>query len=505
MAAIVSPCSAAAYYNCRMAFTSPTQFYTVAKLRQAEQCGLAQHLPLMQRAGAAAADFVAAQTRGPVLALVGPGNNGGDALVAATLLRQRGVAVQVVMPAGADSLPPDATAAWHAWSAEGGTALTVLPSEPAAFLIDGLFGIGLNRPLTADWQALIDQANALQLPTLALDVPSGIAADTGAALGRLIRADWTLAFIGASRGLVTGAACDATGALQLATLDLPATCYPPAAVTDCAAIAQATRLHRPADSHKGKFGTVVIVGGAPGMAGAALLAGHAALQAGAGKVYAGMLDPDGPRVDMGRPELMCRTATPSLLQQATVVVIGPGLGHAADAATLLADALTLTCPLLLDADALNLIAEQAPLRQALVARQAATVITPHPSEAARLLHLTTTAVQADRYQAARQLAATLGVVAVLKGAGTLVDDGTQCTVNRSGSAALANAGQGDVLSGLIGGLLGQGLDGWQAANLAVHVHGAASDALVAADGRLVTLANDVASAAGRLLGRYRQA
>jgi hydroxyethylthiazole kinase-like uncharacterized protein yjeF len=500
---ILSPPQAPAYYNRSKPFCVETMFYTVAQLRQIEQQALALGLPLMQRAGAAAAAFVAARTSGPVLVLVGPGNNGGDALVAATLLRRRGMAVDLVMPAGASRLPADAAAAWQDWCALGGTASTTLPARPYALLIDGLFGIGLSRPLADDGQALIDAANALALPTLALDVPSGIGADAGAALGRPIRANWTLAFIAPSRGLVTGAAVDAVGDWSVASLDLPPSLLAAVAVEDATMVASHTRLARPGDSHKGRFGTMLIVGGASGMVGAALLAGRAALQAGAGKVLVGLLDPNGPSVDFGRPELMLRPATLPLLREASVLAVGPGLGQSDAAFHLLQAALGCAAPLVLDADALNLIALHVGLRQSLQGRTATTVLTPHPSEAARLLGSDTLAVQADRYRAARQLADTLGATVVLKGAGTLIDDGRRTAVNRSGSAALANAGQGDVLSGLIAALLAQGVDAWQAAVLAVHVHGGASDALVAKDGRLVTLAGDVADACAPLLGRYR--
>lgn len=472
--------------------------YTVQQLRHIEQQAHAAGLALMPRAGAAAADFIAARTQGPVLVLAGPGNNGGDALIAATLLRRRGIEVAVELPSGPDTLPPDAAAAWRGWQASG-EAIAI--QRPYAMVIDGLFGIGLNRPLGDDWQALIDRINDADLPTLSLDVPSGIHADTGAALGRPIRADWTLAFIGPARGLFTGAAVDAVGALSVAPLELSSALLGQPEVRDCADVVAGIRLDRPADSHKGRFGTLAVLGGAQGMVGAALLAGHAALLGGAGKVIAGLLADQTPPVDVSRLELMLRHADDALMQEADVLVAGPGLGRSAAAAALLAKALARDKPLLLDADALNMIAADIALRQAVCARRAITVVTPHPSEAARLLGCETSAIQADRYGAARRLSDELRAVVVLKGAGTIVDAGRRVAVNRSGSPALANAGQGDVLSGLIGALLAQGLDGWQAANLGVHVHGTASDALVAGDGRLATLASDVAQAAGRELGR----
>ncbi|GAB3243589.1 carbohydrate kinase family protein [Chitinimonas naiadis] len=476
-------------------------YYSVEQLRQLENQHLAQGLPLMQRAGTAAADFVSARfgVAAHVLVLAGPGNNGGDALVAGTLLRLRGYRVSLLLKADPARLPADAAAAYQDWRAAGGIELAELPATDSTVIIDGLFGIGLNRPLDSTWQPLLAAVNGMDKPVLALDVPSGIVADTGAILGGAVRARWTLSFIGRARGLATGAAADHVGESHLASLGVVA---PASGIRTTQHHAASIRLLREADSHKGRFGTVAIIGGASGMAGAALLAGRAALHAGAGKVLLGLMDPAAPSVDPAQPELMLGPATPERLEAADILVVGPGLGMAAS--PLLQWALASNKPVVLDADALNLIATDHGLRQQLAQRSATSVLTPHPSEAARLLACDTAAIQADRYGAARQLATQSRAIVILKGAGTLVDDGMQTAVNPSGSAALANAGQGDVLSGLLGGLLAQGLDGWQAGNLAVWVHGCASDELVARDGRLVTPASEVLLAAGRLLGRYRQ-
>jgi len=197
-------------------------FHSVADIRSAERRALAQGRSLMPLAGAAAAAFI--QTRFPpgasVLALAGPGNNGGDALTAATLLRRAGYRVRVAMPGGADRLPADAARALAGWREEGGAESAVLEAGPAPdVVLDGLFGIGLNRPLGADWQAVIDELNGWSVPVLALDVPSGVDADTGAALGRPVRARWTLSFIGQARGLQgPGPAREAAGELHLDTL-----------------------------------------------------------------------------------------------------------------------------------------------------------------------------------------------------------------------------------------------------------------------------------------------
>lgn len=196
--------------------------YSVAQIRLAERRAQALGRALMPLAGAAAADFVAARFTPdtPILALAGPGNNGGDALEAASRLLAQGFDVQVVLPSGPEKLPSDAARAWAGWLAAGGRSYAALPRDHSpGLVIDGLFGIGLNRPLDAAWQSLVDAVNAGQAPVLALDVPSGIDADTGAALGRPMRARWTLSFIAASRGLsLPGAGRDAAGECYVDTL-----------------------------------------------------------------------------------------------------------------------------------------------------------------------------------------------------------------------------------------------------------------------------------------------
>lgn len=239
------------------------------------------------------------------------------------------------------------------------------------------------------------------------------------------------------------------------------------------------------DAHKGDRGSVGVLGGAPGMVGAAWLAGRAALHGGAGRVYVGQIDPAAPAVDPLYPELMLRPAAQLLTGELplTALVAGPGMGTAPPAAELLAQALQMSLPVLLDADALNLIARRADLADRLRARAtsgaqpAATVITPHPAEAARLLHTSTEAVQADRPAAAAKLAERYAAVVVLKGAGTLVAWSGHFALNPTGSNRLATAGTGDVLSGLIGALLARGIDAPTAARLGAWVHGRAGEQL----------------------------
>ncbi|MDW8468419.1 MAG: NAD(P)H-hydrate epimerase [Burkholderiales bacterium] len=339
--------------------------------------------PLMERAGAAAAALAAsllADRAKDILVLAGPGNNGGDARVAARLLRERFHRVHV-------AARPAEIPSGVRWG----------------LVVDGLFGIGLSRPLEGEYAALVDYANAQRCPVLALDVPSGIASDTGAVLGRAVRATHTITFIALKPGLLTLDGPDHCGALRVATLDLePEKLLAPQAwVAEPALFAHALRP-RPRNFHKGMAGSVAILGGAAGMTGAALLAGRAALKLGAGRVYVGLLDERA--VDPAAPELMLRHPDDALGQALDAVVAGPGLGRSARAEVLVGAVLASELPCVLDADALNLIAENPDLAAACARRSADTLLTPHPAEAARLLRTSTAEVQADRVGAARQLA-----------------------------------------------------------------------------------------------------
>lgn len=451
--------------------------YRLAALRALEARAAAAGIDLMARAGQAIADWVAARLAANtvILVAVGPGNNGGDALIAAALLRERGYRITLVQPQpAAGSEARQAEAAWR--DAGGEAALTTLPRDYPRpdLVIDGLFGIGLSpeRPLGPVWRTLIQRINALGAPVLALDTPSGLDPYRGAAQELTVHATATLTFLCHKPGLFTGDGADAAGKVHLATLDHPAWGdeHPEGALNQPAA---ASRLIRPRNSHKGSFGHVAVAGGCPGMLGAALLAGRAALSAGAGKVTLCTLDDRLP-VDPAQPELMIRPA--DRLPDCEVLAIGPGLGQDAAAQALLDSALDFPGLLVVDADALNLLARDPQQINRLALRRAPAVLTPHPAEAARLLDCDTRAVQADRIAAARALAARTNAVVVLKGAGSLIvgPDGYY-HVNTSGGPALAAAGQGDVLTGLIAALLAQRLEPFDAASLAVHVHGLAGD------------------------------
>ena len=456
-----------------------------AAIRQLEADYL-PHTPLMERAGKAAADYADALMTdrcGAILVIAGSGNNGGDAYVCARHLKARGHSVVLASPAATQPLPADAEAARTDWLAMDGQISETLPeAKHYALAIDGLFGIGLSRPITAPHAQWIDLLNTLSCPVLSLDIPSGLNADTGAIMGCCVRANYTMTFLAAKPGLYTLAGRDHAGEVSCASLEVDASPF----------AAQAGRLISTADfesalkprqhnSHKGTNGNVTIIGGAPGMAGAALLASRAALHLGAGRVYVGMLEKLA--LDYVQPELMLRGVVDAI-EQATAIGIGPGLGQSEAAVAALKSAIATDKPLAIDADALNLIAEHPVLVTHIARRTASTLLTPHPTEAARLLGTDTAAIQNDRIQSALALAQRFNAAIVLKGSGSVIalpsndKKSGHWYVNGNGNGGLATAGTGDVLLGFVTALLAQGNDAATSLLAAVHLHGAAADLLV---------------------------
>lgn len=463
----------------------------------------------MELAGAAAAGqarLLVPRVADPVTVFAGPGNNGGDAFVVARHLREWGYAVTVVFCAELEGLSVAARNAHDRWRAAGGKTQSSPPAlSECGLVVDGLFGIGLTRALTgtyAEWIAAINRADC---PVLALDIPSGLDADTGTCSGPVVQATHTATFIALKPGLLTADGVDAAGKVTLHDLGIDAR-------TDAAAYGGCGRfvtwplarhwLHRrQRNTHKGSFGTLGIVGGAAGMTGAPLLAGRAALFAGAGKVQLGFLADAAPSIDFGQPELMLRGADEVLRAESTVLVVGPGLSQSRLAADHLGRALSKSVPLVLDADALNLLALETGLANRLRNRGHPTLLTPHPAEAARLLQTSTAVIQADRVAAAKLIAERFNAAVALKGAGTVCAfPGGGWAINGSGNPGLASAGSGDVLAGIVGALLAQGYAAERALLLGVCVHGAAADFLVAAgSGPIGLTASELAPAVRRLL------
>lgn len=467
-------------------------------LEAAAQSTRAPHL-LMQRAGQAVARLalaVAPHAR-TVWIASGPGNNGGDGLEAAMHLQQWGKSPVVTWLGSEATTPPDALASLARARAAGVAFANAAPAGMTAqdLGIDALLGLGSTRPPTGRLLALLQALHAGPATVLAIDLPTGLDADSGAYAMPLVArqidstrgsdrfevkndapARYTLSLLTLKPGLFTASGRDAAGEVWFDDLGVEATAFASSAPT--------ARLNGPPPptqrhhaAHKGSFGDVAVIGGAPGMAGAALLAARAALHAGAGRVYAGLLDPSAPSADPAQPELMLRDAS-ALDLSATAVVCGCGGGDAVRAA--LPAVLSTARHLVLDADALNAIAADPQLQQQLLARGRrwpdSTVLTPHPLEAARLLGRSTVAIQADRLGAAMQLARDLHAVVVLKGSGSVVAaPGQVPVINPTGNARLATAGTGDVLAGLIGARLAQGAGAFDAACAGVYLHGRAAD------------------------------
>lgn len=500
----LAPCSAFATMH-RITAHQSHPLFSRAATRRMEQAATSALPPntLMQRAGLAVAQL--AQALAPhahtVWIACGPGNNGGDGLEAAMHLQRAGRRVLVTWLGTPERAPADARQSWERakaagvrwvpWSEHAADELTAMD-----LCIDALLGIGASSAPDASARApdprLLACLAALRrstAPVLAVDVPSGLDADTGQFAAGLApdaahaqhaahRPQYTLSLLSLKPGLFTAAGRDATGQVWFDDLDVAPGHEAPTAWL-CGPAHPSPRPHA---SHKGSFGDVAVVGGeglverGMGMAGAALLAASAALHSGAGRVLVALLDNGHLQLDLQQPELMFRRFDALALEHLTVVC---GCGGGQAVGRVLPEVITRSAQLVLDADALNAIAPNAALHAHVVARGQhglPTVLTPHPLEAARLLGLSTAAVQADRLGAAQQLAAQFNCVAVLKGSGTVVAaPGRTPALNPTGNARLASAGTGDVLAGMVGARMAAGASALRAASEAVYAHGLAAD------------------------------
>jgi len=455
--------------------------YTVEQLRELERQSFValavSGTDLMRRAAGAALNSL--RRHWPearrITIYCGPGNNGGDGFLLGVLAREAGLLVQIV--ALSDASRGDATLARAAWEADGGrvhqwSADTELPA--ADVQVDALYGIGLNRAPEASVARLIECINATKAPVLALDTPSGINADNGRHPGVAVKADVTVTFIANKRGLHTGQSADYVGRLELATLGVTDDVYAQME-PDARLLAPDSLPLRPRYANKGNNGHVLVIGGDHGTAGAVRMTGEAALRTGAGLVSVATRAGNITALNAARPELMAhevdgpQTLEP-LLERASVVALGPGLGKGAWGHALWLTALDAKKPLVLDADGLNLLSREP--------RQftAKTVLTPHPGEAGRLLGVETKDIERDRFAAARELTRRYNAVVVLKGSGSLIADPSgRLNVCPWGNPGMASGGMGDLLTGVIAALLAQGCDAWEAACLGVGLHARAGD------------------------------
>lgn len=461
----------------------PNALYRAAQVRDLDARLIAAGTPgyeLMQRAAHAA--WRALRRRWPeerpISVLAGRGNNAGDGYLIALLAQRAGRRVTVFAVGDPQQLQGDAATAWQD-ALEAG--VLVQPWRPDALvegvIVDALLGTGLSGDVREPYAGAISSINASGLPVLAVDMPSGLCADTGRALGHAVRADLTVTFIGLKLGLFTGQAPDLVGELVFddlqADVALVQTCEPAARRLCPDSLPRLAA--RPATAHKDRYGQVLVIGGDLGTGGAALLSAEAALRCGAGMVSLATRPEHVTAALVRRPEIMCSGvestyALTALTQRADVLVVGPGLGQAPWGRSLLSLAPDCGKPQVWDADALNLLAKGA------VDAPADCLLTPHPGEAARLLGSSVAEVEADRPGAARALAERYRCAVVLKGAGTLVaaSDGRLALCDR-GHPAMASAGLGDVLAGVAGALMAQGLAPFEAGCLAVWLHASAGE------------------------------
>ena len=471
--------------------------YTSAQIRLLEQCAIEEcalsSLSLMQRAGQAV--FSAMSVRWPsvrrITVLVGAGNNAGDGYVIAKLALQAAYQVQVISLSDPEHLSGDALTCFKSYQQSGGQILIGDADfdSDTDLIVDALFGIGLNRPLSENHQGLIAKANQIDVPRVAVDIPSGLVADTGAVVSETVfNADLTVTFIAGKPGLYTGDAVNYTGEIEIADLGLP---------DDFLAKTKANyyRLNklpvppRPRNAHKGHFGHVLLVGGNHGYSGAIRLAAEAALRSGAGLVSVATRASHSHVLATTRPEIMSHAVEATdqllpLLDKASVVIVGPGLGQDAWAQDLLSHIATLNKPCVWDADALNWLADHP-------CKINKGIATPHPGEAARLLKCSTADIARNRFAAVQALQSTYGGVWVLKGAGSLITDGHSVGVSTTGNPGMASGGMGDVLAGICGSLLAQAYSLFEASQLAVYIHGEAADRCAAQAGERGMLASDL--------------
>ena len=463
----------------------PSGIYSVSSVRNIDKAAISDGgisgYQLMTRAGQAAVE--AARDAYPDAkrwqVICGSGNNGGDGFVVARMAAERGIAVSVICLVSPESLSGDASTAYMDFAAMGGGVAEFdgTLDDEATLLFDGLLGSGLERAVEGQFAAAVVAMNGHPAPVIALDIPSGVHGDTGEVLGTAVKADITVTFVGLKSGLFLDKGSDLTGKLVFAGLDIPDECRKsePAILRriDDRFIRKAFSP-RERSAHKGDFGHVLVVGGGPGMPGAVRICGEAALRSGAGLVSIATHPCHSAQIPGTRPELMCMGVESAdqlapMIEKASVIAIGPGLGTDDWARALLDAVLACDRPVVADADALNLVAEG-------TTREGNWILTPHPGEAARLLETSSDAVQADRRAALAGLAEKLNGTVVLKGSGTLVSAAKGppwlCS---AGNPGMASAGMGDALTGIIAGLRAQHLRNEAAAVAGVQIHASSGD------------------------------
>ncbi len=472
----------------------PNKLYSAQKVKDLEyiainKLGIAE-ITLMQRA--AYAVFSSLKERWGdikhIAVFCGRGHNGGDGYLIASLALQANIQVSFYNISSTEKLTGNTLLAYQDYLKHAGRCLTSTPSLTTVdLIIDALLGTGLSRNVTGDYARAIQLINQTPCPVIAVDIPSGIHSDTGKIMANAVKADMTVSFIGLKQGLFTGDAVDYCGDILFDDLGIPSDVFTYVAHS-AQRISHKPLAARLKNTNKGNFGHLLIIGGDMGFSGAARLAGETALRTGSGRVSIATHSAHAKVLNSGCFELMCRGITKAeelqnLLTTASVIVLGTGLGQNYWGQALFDVAIKSALPMIIDADGLNFLAQSPSYAEN-------RVLTPHPKEAARLLKVTTQEIVNNRFAAVKEIQAQYGGICLLKGAGTLITDGNEVFINTTGNPGMATAGMGDVLAGLIGGLVAQKMSLIEATTQGAYIHGKAAD-LAAKQGERGLLASDL--------------
>lgn len=480
----------------------PVSLYSAAQIRELERIAIHERgipgFALMSTAGHET--FQCMQAKWPkaksVAVMCGSGNNAGDGYIVARLALEAGLEVRVYSLSATEKLEGDALTAYQKYVNAKGTVLAFQSEQAinAEVIVDALLGTGLDRPVTGMYALAVQTINKCSAPVIAVDIPSGLNADTGAIMGGGVKADCTVTFIGLKQGLFTGHAAEYCGEIIYSSLAVPDDVFKEIS-SSVYRIVKDKLPRRNRCAHKGDYGKVLIVGGDKGYSGAARLAGEAALRMGSGLVSIATRTEHAGLMNLNRPELMCHGVETAdqlkgLLDSATVVVMGPGLGQSDWAKALWRAVIQSGKHLVIDADALNILAASAESPDSSL-RFDHGILTPHPGEAARLLNCSTAEIQQDRFAAVLAIQAKYGGIVILKGAGTLVASEHTVAIAAAGNPGMASGGMGDVLSGVIAGLMAQQFSLQYSAQQGVYLHALAADLAAINGGERGLLASDL--------------
>ncbi len=477
--------------------TLPEQLYTVEQVLELERIVIEDEgvagIELMQKAGLAVFELISREypENKTQVVFCGAGNNAGDGYVVARLALESGFNVGVYPLFDPNLLRGDAKTAYQEYIHANGRILDFHKDIQLhdCIIVDALFGTGLNRDVEGEYADAIRIINQSFMHVVSVDIPSGLHADTGKILGSVVKANWTVSFIALKQGLFTGYAAEYCGKIIYASLDVRNEVLNKLKNNSKLILSPPYIAKRHRCSHKGNNGHVVLIGGELGFSGAIRLAAESALRVGAGLVSVATRKSHAGLMNLSRPELMCHGIESSddldpLIKKAAIIVIGPGLGQSQWAKGLFQKVVRSGKPLVCDADALNFLATEK-------LSSDHWVLTPHPGEASRLLKCSTEAIAIDRFDAVNKLQKMYGGVAVLKGAGTLISNGQEITISTTGNPGMASGGMGDVLAGMIGGLIAQGMSLYDATKAAVFFHGKAADLSAQQAGEIGLLASDL--------------